>query len=93
MTKYPSLNRSHINDIRRDGHDTKSDVPGVLAIESLKSIYNEPTGIRRKSLCHFLLRLHLNDQDETQLIEIQKLLNEIATVSFLFFLGASEPLF
>lgn len=56
-------------------------VHGRLAIEALNIIYNEPAGLKRKTMCHFILRLYLEKLDTSQLAEIKRLIHAINTVS------------
>lgn len=73
------LHSLHINDLSTDD-DIRSDVPGFLAIEALNIIYNEAAGVKRKAMCHFLLKLHLEKLGLVQLLEIQRLIHAINTV-------------
>lgn len=73
------FNSLHIKDLSVDD-GTTSDIPGCLAIEALNIIYKETTGVKRKTMAHFLLKLPLEKLDLTQLLEIQKLITSINTV-------------
>ncbi|KAI8066111.1 nuclear condensing complex subunit [Thamnidium elegans] len=72
------LAKLHLNDVTIDD-EIKPNVHGRLAIEALNIIYNEPAGLKRKTMCHFILRLYLEKLDTSQLAEIKRLIHVINT--------------
>ncbi|KAI9245790.1 nuclear condensing complex subunit [Helicostylum pulchrum] len=70
------LAKLHLNDVTIDD-EIKTNVHGRLAIEALNIIYNEPAGLKRKTMCHFILRLYLEKLDTSQLAEIKRLMHAI----------------
>ncbi|KAI8373382.1 nuclear condensing complex subunit [Choanephora cucurbitarum] len=57
--------------------DSVFQVPGALAVQALKVILNESEDLRRKTLCHFLLRLRLDKISYQQMKEIRDLIRKI----------------
>ncbi|GAA5817114.1 hypothetical protein MFLAVUS_010654 [Mucor flavus] len=72
------LAKLHLNDVTIDD-EINTNVHGRLAIEALNIIYNEPAGLKRKTMCHFIIRLYLEKLDASQLAEIKRLIHAINT--------------
>ncbi|KAI7899163.1 nuclear condensing complex subunit [Cokeromyces recurvatus] len=53
------------------------DTPGELAIQALQIILGENEGLKRRTMCHFVLKLYLDKAEKEQLIEIQDLIKQI----------------
>ncbi|KAI9477970.1 MAG: nuclear condensing complex subunit [Benjaminiella poitrasii] len=58
---------------QEDGFDT----PGELAIKVLQIILGEDEGLKRRTMCHFVLKLYLDKTEPQQMTEIQGLLKQI----------------
>ena len=73
--------RSKQSNFIESDQDSVFQVPGTLAVQALKVILNESEDLRRKTLCHFVLRLRLDKISYQQMKEIRDLIRKIDKVS------------